>query len=366
MMVSLVAIAGPEPGYLAVGMVEDHVLALAEACVVSLPPGEHRLSPVCLDLEVERVFLFITLEGVEPYWLPAIVNDQRSVLAGPARPWLLLRGDEDVTWGRTVRLRPYLDGWRAELRPRTEGPRLLPPCRRSDSSGARALLTAQGASQRDPGATSSHSPEEPSSRDLAAQSPSLPLYRARLAAQGLQRADVSLPLATVSELPARYTVSISLARVLCRFEWIGLQERRSSEAPIRCLPLIFAVTVVTLQQIACYEKAGTWVSPPREYCWPPMVPHTPSLRPRERSTLPTAPGRSSTSSSSDARSRKPSTSTPPRPRRGVRTSGAKLKRCWTSRSGRSRRRAATLPSLTSSSEERRVGKECRSRWSPYH
>src|SRR5215208_7805487 len=114
---------------------------------------------------------------MEPYRLPAVVDDQRCVFAGAASPGFFLRRDEDVTWGRTASLRPYLDYWRPEIRTRTEGPGLLPPCRRSDSPGARAPLTAQGASQHDPSATGSHSLKESSSRDLRAQSfvsPSLP------------------------------------------------------------------------------------------------------------------------------------------------------------------------------------------------
>src|SRR5215217_2757929 len=138
MVVALVAVAGPDPGYLPIRVVADHVLALAKACVVPLPPGEHLLALVSLHLEVERVLLVITLEGMEPYRLPAVVDDQRGVLARAARSRLLLRGDEDVTGGRSASLRPYLDGWRPELRTRTEGPGLLPPCRRSDSPGARA------------------------------------------------------------------------------------------------------------------------------------------------------------------------------------------------------------------------------------
>src|SRR5215217_5235523 len=49
-VVSLVAVAGPEPLYLPVGVVADHVLALAKAGVITLPPGEHRLPFVRLDL----------------------------------------------------------------------------------------------------------------------------------------------------------------------------------------------------------------------------------------------------------------------------------------------------------------------------
>src|SRR5215208_5296695 len=105
MVVALVAVAGPDPLYLPIRAVADHVLALTKACVVPLPPGEYLLALVSLHLEVERVFLFITLEGMEPYRLTAVVDDHRGVLAGAASPGFFLRGDEDVTWGRTASLR---------------------------------------------------------------------------------------------------------------------------------------------------------------------------------------------------------------------------------------------------------------------
>src|SRR5215218_4373977 len=128
-VVPLVAVAGPDPGYLPIRVVADHVLALAKPGVVALPPGEHRLSPVGLHLEVEGVLLIIALQGMEPHRITTLANDQRSILAQAARPWLLLRGDEDVTGGRAARLRAHVDGGRAELRSRTEGPRLLPASR---------------------------------------------------------------------------------------------------------------------------------------------------------------------------------------------------------------------------------------------
>src|SRR5215210_2958697 len=127
MVVSLVAVTSPDPGYLPIRVVHEHILTLAEPGVVPLPPGEHSLPLVDLHLEIERVFLIITLQGMEPHGLPTVVADQRGILAGATRPWLLLRGDEDVTTGRTLRLRPCLDGGRSEIRTRTEGPRLLPP-----------------------------------------------------------------------------------------------------------------------------------------------------------------------------------------------------------------------------------------------
>src|SRR5215218_10012980 len=97
--------------------------------MVALPPGEHRLALVGLHLEVEGVLLIIALQGMEPYRLTALANDQRSILAQAARPRLFLRGDEDITAGCAARLHPHLDGRRAELRSRTEGPRLLPASR---------------------------------------------------------------------------------------------------------------------------------------------------------------------------------------------------------------------------------------------
>src|SRR5215212_868430 len=128
-MVPFVAVARPDPPYLPVRKVADHVLALTEASVMALPPGEHRLPLVRLHFEVEGVLLIIALEGMEPYRLPTLVDDHRCILARTAGPWLFLRGDEDVTGGRAVRLRPHLDGGWVELRTRTEDPRLLPTSR---------------------------------------------------------------------------------------------------------------------------------------------------------------------------------------------------------------------------------------------
>src|SRR5215207_8852358 len=190
-VVTLVAVAGPDPLYLPIRVVHEHVLALAKPRVESLPPGEHLLALVSLHLEIERVLLFITLQRMEPYRLPAVVDDQRGVFAGAARLGFFLRGDEDVTGGRTASLRLYLDDWRPELRPRTEGPRLLPPYRRSDSPGARARLTAQGASQRDPDATGSHSLKESSSRDHRAQSFALPYLPRSPVAHHTEGLDIS-------------------------------------------------------------------------------------------------------------------------------------------------------------------------------
>src|SRR5215211_8717871 len=64
-VVPFVAVAGPDPLYLPIRVVADHVLALAKPRVESLPPGEHLLALVSLHLEVESVVLVITLEGME-------------------------------------------------------------------------------------------------------------------------------------------------------------------------------------------------------------------------------------------------------------------------------------------------------------
>jgi hypothetical protein len=54
-MVPLITVAGPDPGYLLVGAIGQDVLALPVPAVVAGPPGQHHLSPVLLHLEIERV-----------------------------------------------------------------------------------------------------------------------------------------------------------------------------------------------------------------------------------------------------------------------------------------------------------------------
>src|SRR5215218_9280515 len=119
-VVALVAVAGPEPGYLAVGMVADHVLALAVSCLESLPPGEHRLSLVFLDLVGESIGLGI-LQRMEPDRLTAGVDYQRCVLGGSFLSWTLFGRDEDVARGRTRQIRVHFDGGRTEIRARALG-----------------------------------------------------------------------------------------------------------------------------------------------------------------------------------------------------------------------------------------------------
>src|SRR5215213_3341081 len=118
-MVSLMAVAGPDPGNLVVGAVGYDVLALAVPAVVADPPGQHHLSPILLHLEVERVLLRIT-QRMEPDGLAALVEDQGRVLARGASARLLFWRDEDVS-GRSGReAGVHLDAGRAEIRSRTE------------------------------------------------------------------------------------------------------------------------------------------------------------------------------------------------------------------------------------------------------
>src|SRR5829696_5723361 len=109
-----VAVSGAEAGYLAVGMVEDHIL------VYPVHPGKHGLAAVALHFEVVRASV-PSLQGTEPHHLPAIVDDHRAALPSDA----LLRGNEDVAGGCVVRLSGYLDGGRAEVGARAEGPHVL-------------------------------------------------------------------------------------------------------------------------------------------------------------------------------------------------------------------------------------------------
>src|SRR5215213_3262135 len=103
-VVPVVAVGSPEPGYLAVGAVEDHVLALVLARC--LHPSEHGFAPVGLNLEVHRPPIRV-LQRTEPHHPAAIVDDQRAAL-----PHLtLLRGHKDVALGCVVRFSYHLHDW---------------------------------------------------------------------------------------------------------------------------------------------------------------------------------------------------------------------------------------------------------------
>src|SRR5919112_2224832 len=118
--VALVAVASLDPPYLPVRVVEDHVLPDAvSGHDPTLPPGQHRLTPVALHLEVCCVPVF-----AEPDNPSEVVDDHRSILPGT-----LLRGHEDVARCSVVRLDGYLDARGAEIRTRAEGSYLIRPCR---------------------------------------------------------------------------------------------------------------------------------------------------------------------------------------------------------------------------------------------
>src|SRR5215218_3246521 len=117
-VVPLVAVAGPYPCYLPVGAIEDHVLALAVTSMESLPPGEHRLSLVCLRPEVHHIHILV-LQEVQPHGLSVVVEDHRTALLCVA----LLRSNEDIAGGDVIaRLCGHLNrGW-AKVGARAEGP----------------------------------------------------------------------------------------------------------------------------------------------------------------------------------------------------------------------------------------------------
>src|SRR5215213_4765313 len=178
-MVPLVAVSGSKAGYLAVGRVADHVLAVAVAGVPSLPPGEHRLSFVSLDLEVESVSLVI-LQRMEPYRFTALVDYHRCILGGRLLPRSLLGRDEDVAGRCAGRVRVHLDGGRAEIRSRAERPRLSRPPWRGCRRGGRGRPATKGAGERDPCGPGRDGPEKPSTRDPCPEFPvSRPLAQIR-------------------------------------------------------------------------------------------------------------------------------------------------------------------------------------------
>src|SRR5215213_10546287 len=143
-MVPLVAVFGSKAGYLAIGVVADHVLALPVAGVVTLPPGEHRLSLVWLRLEVHHIHSLV-LQEVQPHGLPVVVEDHATVLARPFLVRPVLRGDEDAAGSSIVRRRGDLDDRRMEIRTRAEAPRLPHRAGCGGRPGAWGGIAAQGA-----------------------------------------------------------------------------------------------------------------------------------------------------------------------------------------------------------------------------
>src|ERR687894_1304404 len=101
-------------GYLAVGMVADHVLALAVARMESLPPGEHRLTLVRMYLEVHHIHILV-LQEAQPHGLSVVIEEHASVLPRAGLPGPVLRGDEDVAGSSIMLPRDHLDNgrWRS-------------------------------------------------------------------------------------------------------------------------------------------------------------------------------------------------------------------------------------------------------------
>ena len=152
--------AGREPCDLAVGLVEDHVVAVAEPVLgLPLPPGQHRLALVERGLEVRGR---LVRGRVEPHRLPVVVEDQHAALAGARR-----RRDEDAARGSARRR--VEDGHlrRLQVRPRHEVMRVA--CASSARPRAlerpgRALAAAR---EKEPGAGRQCSREQPAAADRA-------------------------------------------------------------------------------------------------------------------------------------------------------------------------------------------------------
>src|SRR5215208_2657630 len=126
-VVLLVAVGSRKAGYLAVGAIQDHVLALAVSCVVSLPPGEHHLTLVCLRPEVHHIHTLV-LQEAQPHGLSVVVEDHAPVLPRTGLTGSVLRGDEDVAGSSITPPRDHLDDRRVEIRTRAEAPRLPRRC----------------------------------------------------------------------------------------------------------------------------------------------------------------------------------------------------------------------------------------------
>src|ERR671913_39764 len=125
-VVALVSVLGPEAGYFAVGAIEDDVLALAVACMESLPPGEHPLSLVGLRSEGHHIHILV-LQEAQPHGLSVVVENHASVLPRTGLFWSVLRGDEDVAASSISRLLDHLDDRRVEIKTPAEISSLAPP-----------------------------------------------------------------------------------------------------------------------------------------------------------------------------------------------------------------------------------------------
>jgi hypothetical protein len=146
-VVARVAVPRSEPPHLPVGAVEDDVLALAVAGVVADPPGEHRLAPVPLHLEVHHVQILV-LQEAQPHGLSVVVEDHASVLPRTVLLGSVLRGDEDAARSGIARRRTHRNDRRAEVRARAGAPRLPHGGRCGGRPGADSRVASQGTGER--------------------------------------------------------------------------------------------------------------------------------------------------------------------------------------------------------------------------
>src|SRR5215217_2931532 len=167
-VVPFVVVSGRKAGYLAVGAVEDHVVALSVSCVESLPPGEYRLSFVRLRPEVHHVPILV-LQQVQPHGLSVVAEDHATVLPRTFLIGSVLRGDKDVAEGSIVRLFGRLDNRRVEIRTRAETPRLSHRGGRGGRPDAWGRIAARNAAECDQRSAAGRGPQEPPTRDPGAQ-----------------------------------------------------------------------------------------------------------------------------------------------------------------------------------------------------
>jgi hypothetical protein len=146
------AFAGLEPRYLLVGVVEDHVLPVAEAAVDALPPRKYRLAAVALGLEVHGVPLF-GAHGAQPHRLALVIEDHGPVLGRVLLPRPVLRGGEEVSRGRVPGRCGHLDRGGPQVRARAVDPRRPRRRRRGHRPDGPVRLAAGQRQNREPRAT---------------------------------------------------------------------------------------------------------------------------------------------------------------------------------------------------------------------
>src|SRR5829696_5041433 len=163
-MVTLQAVAGPHSAHLPVGLVHHHVVPLPVSGVHAFPPGEYRLAPVALELEVHHVH-GLAAHGAKPHRLAHVVQDQAAVLTRTCLPGTVFGSAKDVAGGRVVGLGGHPDAGGLQIGAASEGPGLLGRGRRGRGAGAGGGFAAhrspERAAQGDPGGAPGRDPEEP-------------------------------------------------------------------------------------------------------------------------------------------------------------------------------------------------------------